>query len=305
MRVHPALVSILALAAFRPVGEFRDLPVSFGAGTDTAGGATELNTQTNALALRTSLAAQVSSCASSCADVDQDGLVDAWEDLVLNRFRPVQRFDELEPLVTDPDAVLADVGRLTLVGTSPLRVRAFIMLGYSSDYGSCGISAHHGDSERVAVELDALPEGGGNVVLTRAYTAAHEGASTDHSHLYAGDALHALRYVSELPHGQPRWVVFPSSAKHGTYANPEQCERTLRTPCFAEFCNPDVEDAGAFDHLPPVFNAGEENAPRLEALDAIGFPGDHAWADQKFCGGLAREECSSAVREKLLEDPFE
>jgi hypothetical protein len=39
-------------------------------------------------------------------------------------------------------------------------------------------------------------------------------------------------------------------------------------------------------------------------LGPVGFPGDDAWADRRFCGGLGGEECSSSVREKLVVDPF-
>ena len=45
-------------------------------------------------------------------------------------------------------------------------------------------------------------------------------------------------------------------------------------------------------------------APLTSFLTAIGFPGDDAWAMQDFCGGLGGTGCSSAVRDKLLVDPF-
>ena len=49
---------------------------------------------------------------------------------------------------------------------------------------------------------------------------------------------------------------------------------------------------------------GEQRSPRLTALDELGFPGEDAWADQPFCGGLGGRTCASSVREKLLLDPF-
>jgi hypothetical protein len=144
------------------------------------------------LALTTNLPALTPDCQSApfegtpCADLDQDGLTDAWEDIVLDRFRPLLRFDEDESLFGDSGAVVHDVGRVALVSTAPLRVRAFIMLGYSRDYGSCGgFTSHNGDSERVALDL-TTPDGGGpgDAVTVGVYTAAHEGAATDQGRLF-------------------------------------------------------------------------------------------------------------------------
>ncbi|MCB9751059.1 MAG: hypothetical protein H6713_13805 [Myxococcales bacterium] len=59
-----------------------------------------------------------------------------------------------------------------------------------------------------------------------------------------------------------------------------------------------------YDLLPASHNAGEQRSPRLTALDELGFPGEDAWADQPFCGGLGGRTCASSVREKLLLDPF-
>ncbi|MCA9636040.1 MAG: hypothetical protein KC420_08425, partial [Myxococcales bacterium] len=93
--------------------------------------------------------------------------------------------------------------------------------------------------------------------------------------------------------------------KHATYATIAICEGISLIPCFDEDCAPDgVDDPGAYDRLPEVVNAGEESSPRVSDLGVVGFPGDDAWKDQDFCGGLGPGTCSSAVREKLLVDPF-
>ena len=270
-----------------------------------------------ALALTTNLPALFSDCQSApfegtpCADLDQDGLTDAWEDIVLDRLRPLLRFDEDESLFDDSAAVVHDVGRVALVSTAPLRARVFIMLGYSRDYGSCGFTSHNGDSERVALDLTApeavgpQPVGPGDVVTVAAYTAAHEGAVTDQGRLFKGEDLAQLVHEDDPSTGEPRWVVFPSQDKHATYATITICEDVSPFPCIDEDCAPDgVPDPGAFDLLPGIVNAGEDTAPLVTDLTAIGFPGEDAWADQKFCGGLGGGPCSSAVREKLLDDPF-
>ena len=265
-----------------------------------------------ALALTTNLPALSADCQSApfdgtpCADLDEDGLADAWEDLVLDRFRPLLRFDEDESLLGDDSAVVHDVGRVALVSTAPVRVRAFIMLGYSRDYGSCGFTSHNGDSERVALDLSAAEAGGpGDVVTVGAYTAAHEGTATDHGKVFLGGDLSQLVHEDDPATGEPRWVVFPSQDKHATYATIDICEDISAIPCFDEDCGPDGEpDPAAFDLLPGIVNAGEDAHPLVTDLGPFGFTGEDAWADQKFCGGLGGAGCSSAVREKLLDDPF-
>lgn len=238
-----------------------------------------------------------------CADVDEDGLTDAWEDLLLDAVRPLRRMDEQEMLIADATAVLGDVGRVVAVGD---HVRVYVMLGYHLDYGSCGVSGHHGDSERVVLDMVADPDGGaGGVIVAGAYTAAHEGTVTDHGELFTGAALDQLVFTPDLVTNDPRWVVYPSADKHATYATIEICENISAIPCLDEDCAPDdVDDPAKFDVLPPFVNAGEEAAPRVTELSVIGFPGDEAWAMQDFCGGLGPPECSASVRAKLTVDPF-
>jgi hypothetical protein len=266
----------------------------------------------NALALITNLPATVEDCAAApftgtpCGDLDQDGLADAWEEVVIDRFRPLLRLDEQESLVSDASAVVANVARVAVVTKAPLHVRALIMIGYSKDYGSCGFTSHNGDSERVAVDLVATAGGGpGDVTQAGAYTAAHENTANDHSKKFLGADLAQLVRVNDAQSGEPRWVVYPSQDKHGTYATIAICENISIIPCFDEDCAPDgVADPSKFDRLPPFVNAGEEVAPLVTDLTAIGFPGDDAWAKKDFCGGLGGATCSAPVRDKLLVDPF-
>jgi hypothetical protein len=267
---------------------------------------TEL-TDDGRLALRCNLPPSVEECAAidgaPCEDADEDSLADAWEDAALERLRPLRRLDEGEPLVDDASAVLADVGRVVRLDD---RYRIFVMLGFSEDYGSCGFTAHSGDSERVALDLEAWPDGGaGGVSVVGAYTAAHEGTASDSGRVFTGDDLQELVFDLDPEYREPRWVVFSSAAKHATYGSVEICENVSMVPCIDEDCGPDgVADPAAFDRLPEFVNAGEEAAPRVTDLGDVGFPGDDAWADQDFCGGQGGTSCSASVREKLLVDPF-
>jgi hypothetical protein len=144
-----------------------------------------------------------------------------------------------------------------------------------------------------------VPGGGpGDVAVTAAYTAAHEGTASDHGRMFSGADLGLLVHEPLAPGGEPRWVVFPSADKHATYASVDICETISPLPCFDEDCD------GGEDRLPEVVNAGEDAARRVEDLTALGFPGEDAWADQPFCGGIDSTSCSATVREKLLSDPF-
>lgn len=259
------------------------------------------------LALDCNLPPAVDDCAAiegaPCDDADADGLADAWEDAALDRLRPLRRLDEAESLVDDATTILGDVGRVYAEGD---HFRIFVMLGYHRDYGSCGFSAHNGDSERVGLDLVAYPEGGvGGVITVGAYTAAHENTATDRGHVFADAELGELVFAADPKTSEPRWVVFASADKHASYGSLERCENASMVPCLDEDCGPDgVDDPTAYDRLPEVVNAGEEAAPRVTALDELGFVGDDAWAMQDFCGGQRRTGCTSPVREKLLVDPF-
>jgi hypothetical protein len=238
-----------------------------------------------------------------CDDLDADELADVWEDLALAALRPVRRMDEAEQLITEPTAVTGDVGRVARVGD---HLRVYVMLGYSIDYGSCGFTGHHGDSERIALDLIADPDAGpGGVQVVGAYTAAHENTASDHGRVFVDADLDQLVYTVDPDTSDRRWVVYPSADKHATYATIAICENISAIPCLDEDCGPDdVDDPAKFDILPALVNAGEETAPRATELSVVGFPGEQAWADQDFCGGLGGTGCSSPVREKLLVDPF-
>lgn len=286
--------------------------VTTGGSTPTPTGSAEWSLEVSTervgdtLGLRTNLPARLDDCSQisgpTCEDVDQDGLTDAWEDLVLDRFRPAVRFDEAEPLVNDAGAVLVDVGRV--VEADDGGVRVFIMIGYSEDYGRCGLSAHPGDSERVAVNLERV--GPGDVDAIGFYTAAHEGTLTDSGQVFTGADLALLSFPDDPGTAEPRWMIWSSDGKHASYGSAQLCEDAQWAPCVEEDCEADGVDPIAYTRIPEVFNAGEEASPRLTDLTSIGFPGEDAWADQEFCGGLGSGilGCASAVREKLLNDPF-
>jgi hypothetical protein len=281
--------------------------------TTTGGGSFSLEVHTSlegaTLVLSTNLPHHVGPCASlpfadtPCGDADADGLVDAWEELALDRLRPfvVLDEDEDEELVDDPTFALGIVGRVAAVGDL---VHVYMMLGYAKDFGSCGFTAHNGDSERVALALAPRAGSDGDVAVAIAYTAAHENTANDHGQVFQEADFGLLTFQTDAATGEPRWAVFASANKHATYASIEICEDASSTPCVEEDCAPDGVDAAAYTRLFPFVNAGEEATPLITDLTAMGFPGDDAWAEQDFCGGLGGDGCSAPVRDKLLVDPF-
>jgi hypothetical protein len=243
----------------------------------------------------------------TCPDVDGDGLNDTFEDRVLTALRPVLMLHPDEPALTD-GSTLALVGRVSLSSADPLVVLVTVMIGWSEDYGSCGLTTHHGDSERFAMQLvpafDPDATALATVDVTALYTAAHEGTLTDSGRTFTGSTLQADITVVD-DDGHPRFALFPSLRKHATYGNASLCESASQIPCVKETCTTLLEGVGT---VPTIVNAGEEGAERVGPLDDVGFAGDHAWLEQRFCGGLGdgleSGGCSSPVREKLLVDPF-
>jgi hypothetical protein len=312
----PAALVIVAGCGGAPGGGGGDAAAAIDAEIDApafALRATVTRAGTGPLTLATNLPARATACAAlpevgaPCADVDGDGLTDAWEDLALDRLRPLLRFDEDEQLIGDAGAVLRELGRVTPRPGAALDVVAIIVLAYALDYGSCGgFTGHHGDSERVALRLGTPAGGGpGDVEVVAAFTTGHEGTSNDQSRVFAGADRAQLVTAPDPERGEPRWVVYPSADKHATYATVALCEGVSVVPCFDEDCGPDgVADPAAYDRLPPAANVGEPGHRRVDDLAALGFPGDSAWGAGDFCGGLGGTSCSSGLLGKFTDDPF-
>ena len=240
-----------------------------------------------------------------CDDLDNDGLVDAWETVVLERLRPLVQLDEDEPMLEAPDGLLIHVARIWPITAEEVRV--MIVLAYSEDYGRCGLTAHHGDSERVALTLTLQS---GSAWVTAAYTAAHEGELNDQSTLYTGEDIGQMETTTDPETGDPRWLVYASEGKHATYSSVQHCEGASVIPCLEEDCAPDgVSDTARYDVLAEhAINAGEEASPLADDLTEFGMPGERIWAEQTFCGGLGRAheaDCSSGLLEKMRTDPLE
>jgi hypothetical protein len=234
-------------------------------------------------------------------DRDRDGLSDAWEDAVLAAVRPILLLHTDDGAFHDPEAVLALVGRVAPAGD---HVLVAITIAFARDYGRCGGDRHAGDTERVAIELIADPRRPEHAVIAnRWYTAAHEGTASDRgatgtfSELGPPPPESGIDPATEVP---PLWSVFVARDKHASYTSQHACAGN-RAPCLDDVCA-DFATVVPLDLAP--WNAGEPDAPRLDALDEVGFPGECAWCSRNFCGGRTATGCASPMTDKLLVDPF-
>ena len=252
--------------------------------------------------------------ANGMRDDDRDGISDEWELMVLGKLRPVVRLHEKEQLLSDHEASVGAVARVSRApdGRALLVV---IVLAYRKDYGSCTVSEHWGDSERVVLRLEKEQS---HYVMTGAYTSAHEGTSTDDSKLVQGPDLRALQFVDDPVSGDLRWMVFASKSKHANYISAESCRAHSSMPCFREACAAMNEEG--VDLLFPIVDAGEDGVWIDETLDgfspvryiggSLGVPavfwGESAWSGEAFCGGIPVQKsgCASSLKEKLSSDPF-
>jgi hypothetical protein len=262
-----------------------------------------------ALRLQTDLPRAAADClarqpAALCADRDGDGLADEWEDLALDRFRPFVRVDDGDPIHIDADGRVGSVGRVAPAEdqAGEPRIRLFLVLGYSRDYGRCTFGGHFGDSERVALDLAPVGDEPGAVELVGAYTAAHEGTGNDAGRVFRRDDLATLEYDRDPVTGEARWVVYASRSKHATYATPGLCEANDSWLfCGDEDCASGRSIDPPNELLMPVVNAGEPAAHLVER-----FMDEPVWDEVRFCGGLGHgiAPCASPLVEKMSIDPF-
>ena len=269
------------------------------------------------LYLRSSIPHQATQCAelhpeaAICDDLDADGLVDAWEDMASHRLIPVIRFHVDEPLFTDKTGRVHAFSRVTPVSDNIDRIRVFIALTYSYDYGRCSLRRHRGDLERVVLELLTVQTEPTSVVrVNTAYTAAHEHTSFDQSALYPSELRSSLEYGEDPVIRQPRWIIYASAGKHASYASRIHCTGNSTLPCARENC---PSASSYYELLFPVVHVGE---PQESAFSWSRQGGEEWWASfdaiwdgGSFCGGDTtisdRTSCTpSSIRRKLTHDPF-
>ena len=241
-------------------------------------------------------------------DRDRDGLSDAWETVVLERFQPLIELDEHEKGLEDSKFRTGVAARVVPRAGDPSHVVVFFAFAWSEDYGSCGLTEHHGDVERAVLELARVPGTAGDATIVKAYTASHEGDITDKSEKVTGESnlRSHLEFVRDNALGGPgyRWLVYTSRNKHGTFLSKGSCE-SKKLFCLADYCGADgVDDKNTLRRLPPILNAGEPTHPLESSWNLFGYAGVDVWTAKKFCGLATSGDCDAAPRESLTKDPF-
>lgn len=272
--------------------------------------------------LQTTIPAATSAChielgaeAPACIDADADGLSDIWERIALHRLRPFVRMHPSEPLFRDYHGRVMASGRVTPIGNS--RIRVFLPIVFSYDYGRCSATQHRGDPERIALDLLVLDAY--TIEVAGVYTASHEGTPVDGSTMTVADELSGLEYANDSITNMPRWVVYSSIGKHAMYPSANACASQGTLICVNDDCAEPGDSRN--DLLPDVYNVGEPDSLHFE-FEGCNEEAPHSptrkapartdiWGTDNYCGGIPNDQesysasCSGPIRTKLTNDPFD
>jgi hypothetical protein len=227
-------------------------------------------------------------------DGDGDGLDDALEDTVAANFFPYVWFDSGEDCTTpatetNPGTALA---RVRSHPGDPTKIAITYVVLYAEDCGDWFGGAHHGDVEPFTLTLapnDGCAHGFGAFAVK---TISHEGTAFEHvDQVMLGNACD----WGKLAGGSPQVArVYSAENKHGNYATDESCDDGAlgQDNCSESFLRDFT-----------VTNVGEDAARRVDELSGQQFPGEFAWTEQPFSGGLGADGGDAGtVRSKLLDD---
>jgi hypothetical protein len=258
----------------------------------------------------------VSDCTSIiCKDVDEDGLLDLWEDLALRQLNPVLEHDEGETLFKVEEHIVRLFTRIVPVVENDEYYIVFLnSVTYTKDYGAQDengniYDAHNGDTERFRtawrvssneITLEQLETGGH---ICRSHVGGFFLDLLSGGHDFGifncpfskipgrGGGKFQLDEIELTPEGFVK--VYVERDKHGIWNS--------RSTCADEpyKCGWDMSGTeGVF--RPIAYNVGEPPGKlpggrgralidSLTDLDEFtNFPGEAVWSDpdEKFCGGL-------------------
>ncbi len=252
---------------------------------------------------------------AACRDLDADGLSDLWERIALHRLRPFVRMHHQEPLFSDYYGKVVASGRVTQ--SADARIRIFVAIVFSNDYGRCGATEHRGDPERIALDLVRIDSH--TVEVARTYTASHEGTSLDGSLLLDEHDFDQLEFKIDEQTTMPRWVVYSSIGKHAMYPSADACASKGGFVCINDDCASRGDARN--DLLPDVYNVGEPDSPgfRFEGNEDQNvlrtatpqLRREQVWGDEDYCGDIPEHAadrysgaCAGPMRVKFTSDPF-
>lgn len=253
------------------------------------------------LELITNLPVTVSDCDErlliglSCGDQDGDGLVDQWEDALLESLKPVFRFHVDEPILQDSSPSLLQLGRVSASQSSP-DVFLHIVTLFDRAEGLClAFPETRGDLELVVIRLSAQASGAyrvtGGLLPPRALTGWR--------------TFEAPTTVISDPQVGARWVIYSIKNQHTLYLDRDHCTRS--TSVCGDLCGPNSAGASSYDRLVEIINVGEPARPLVTGLDSLGYPNEQVWRGGHFCGGASQSRsviCADSSIVELLNRPF-
>jgi len=262
-----------------------------------AGGSLELETNLPAFAMGCDPSALMD---LSCDDLDEDGLVDAWEEALLEHFRPALRFHPEEPLLSGPSAPIIQLGRVSVRTTSPLEVNLNIVTLFPNSESICFVPSRSGDLELsmlkvTQVDNDVYRVTGTRLPPTRLISSARY---TDRT----------TEVLSSGGGAGPRWLLYSLRKQHTLFESESSCVNSTRFVCEGHCSSDRSTQLGVHDRLPPITHVGERSRPLINELDTLGYPEERAWDEGVFCGGMdvgRFGRCSEQSIQELLLTFFE
>lgn len=263
-------------------------------------------------------------------DCDGDGVLQEFENAVLERLNPKIELDEEESWLKNRDVdKVVNFGRVTVYPSRdyPKYLLVHFAVTWSRDYGRATLpgrgpgideynkiiaTKHNGDVERITQAWEIIDNR--TAELKWVYLSAH-GDETRHSGIWnaKGESCNTgkvklgpdQKLCSTLQFEDGRVKIQASEGKHALYPTAQLCEDVRLVATIGEDCG------GGGTHIFPVYNAGEPDE-RYRLMDDVGhiFPGEKIWSAQEFCGSKTTRTYNKALPcvgkiGNALEDPEE
>ncbi|MRR15817.1 MAG: hypothetical protein EG826_05110 [Deltaproteobacteria bacterium] len=246
-------------------------------------------------------------------DSDCDGVLQEFEDAVLQRLNPKFELDEDEPWLRNRSVDKAvNFGRVTVYPSreDPKYLLVNFAVTWSRDYGRDTLPGrgpyidyynkviaikHNGDVERITEAWEIVDNR--TARLKWVYMSAHSGESL-HSGVWSaqGESCNPGKVklavdqnlCARVQFEDNRVKVQASEGKHAIYPTVKVCEDVRLVATIGEDCG------GGGTHLFSVYNAGEPDHPLMDDINAI-FPGEKIWTATDFCGSKRTSSYNPAL----------
>jgi len=265
-----------------------------------------IRSSTEALEITTNLPARVIFCDASlfdglsCDDADEDGLVDQWEDELLEALKPTLRFHPDEQLLRESNTTMLQLGRVSVRTLTPLSLDIRVVTALSQVRAACLWENNPGDLELTYIQVSELEPG--RLALDRMIFSEHSSDFDNWFDTVTTAQIPNLTTVTEAGSGLLRWIAYSFKGKHTLFQSPERCQSIISISACRRYCPSDVSQATTqFDLSLEILNAGEPSRARVTDLAPYGFAGEQVWSDERFCGGDEGARDSRCFRKSIQE----